>query len=104
MRIRVRVLLLCLNSLLVLTGLNEEASCQSPFFRVLAPSFESRGDVLQTIFQDDQGFIWLGTNHGLYRFDGTDYLRVTGAADSASITALFQSPDGTLWTGSRSGQ
>ncbi len=61
------------------------------------------------IVQDRRGFMWFGTEDGLNRFDGYEFLHVThdpGDVNSLSndtITALFEDPDGCLWVGTASG-
>ena len=61
------------------------------------------------IMQDDEGFIWFGTQHGVNRFDGYSF-RVfkhdIGRADSLSgvfIYALFNDSSGRVWVGSDQG-
>ena len=57
------------------------------------------------IVQDDQGFLWLGTQYGLNRYDGHNFkVFVPDPNDSNSlsgvfITVLFKARDGTLWVG-----
>src|SRR5260370_2195964 len=51
------------------------------------------------LLQDRDGFLWVGTANGLYRYDGERFLRF-GIADglpALSITLMHQSVDGTLW-------
>jgi len=61
------------------------------------------------IIQDRRGFMWFGTEDGLNRFDGYEFLHVTqdpGDVNSLSndtITAIFEDPDGCLWVGTASG-
>jgi signal transduction histidine kinase/ligand-binding sensor domain-containing protein/ActR/RegA family two-component response regulator len=60
---------------------------------------------VQTILQDRAGFLWVGTQNGLYRYDGS---RFTGFSRNDGlpgmrIESLHQSPDGTLWVGTRTG-
>lgn len=60
---------------------------------------------LGPIVQDNQGFLWFGSQHGLYRFDGYSYKEFVhdpANANSLSgvfITTLFKDRSGTLWVG-----
>src|SRR5882672_3338532 len=57
------------------------------------------------IVQDDQGFMWFGTQYGLNRYDGNEFkLFVHDPTQPSSlagvfITALFKDRDGVLWIG-----
>ena len=57
------------------------------------------------IVQDDQGFMWFGTQYGLNRYDGSKvrvFVHDPQRRDSlgcAFITALFKDRSGTLWVG-----
>lgn len=61
------------------------------------------------IAQDAGGFMWLGTEDGLNRYDGyrfTTYRPIPGDANSLSqnwITSLAIQSDDTLWVGTRNG-
>jgi PAS domain S-box-containing protein len=57
------------------------------------------------IVQDDQGFMWFGTQYGLNRYDGHNFKvfvpdpRNPNSLSSVFITALFKDRDGALWVG-----
>ncbi len=59
------------------------------------------------IFQDQMGWIWIGTNHGLNRYNGqslTTYVYHPEQPDGLPgncILDLFQTLDGTYWVGTR---
>jgi diguanylate cyclase (GGDEF)-like protein len=60
---------------------------------------------VKCIAQDPAGYLWVGTENGLYRFDGREF-REFGAQDGLpahSIQSLFEGPDGTLFVGTTSG-
>jgi diguanylate cyclase (GGDEF)-like protein len=62
---------------------------------------------VEAILQTRQGYIWLGTEEGLVRFDGARFVvfdkrRTPGLADSY-ISALLEDRAGNLWIGTREG-
>ncbi|NTV90098.1 MAG: hypothetical protein HGA22_07020 [Clostridiales bacterium] len=65
--------------------------------------------MVNCLTQDRQGFLWLGTQDGLNRYDGyhfTVYKPEPQNANSLSeawITALYEDRDGYLWVGTSQG-
>ena len=63
---------------------------------------EGLGDLnVNCIAQDRTGYLWIGTENGLYRYDGLQF-RQFGAANGVharTIQNLFVGLDGTLWVG-----
>lgn len=61
---------------------------------------------VNTLFQDSKGFIWLGTNQGLFRFDGLRYKQYTtvDTLTDIHVTALAEDSLGRIWVGQESGQ
>jgi len=60
---------------------------------------------VQVVIQDRAGFLWVGTQNGLYRYDGNRFAgfgKAEGLPDG-HIESLHESIDGTLWVGTRSG-
>ncbi|OAV45288.1 hybrid sensor histidine kinase/response regulator transcription factor [Lewinella sp. 4G2] len=61
------------------------------------------------VVQDEEGFVWIGTNKGLDRFDGNrikSYYFEIGHPHSLSgnrISKLYHSPKGDLWAGTQNG-
>ena len=62
---------------------------------------------VRAIVQTPDGYLWLGTEFGLVRFDGTRFLRLALPPDqqlpSPRILSLLAARDGTLWIGTYSG-
>jgi ligand-binding sensor domain-containing protein len=57
------------------------------------------------IVQDDQGFMWFGTQYGLNRYDGHNFKvfvpdpRNPNSLSGVFVSALFKDRDGALWVG-----
>jgi len=64
-------------------------------------------DVVWTVTQTRQGYLWLGTQNGLVRFDGVEFTTFnaqnTAAFASSDVRAVTESPAGTLWLGTYGG-
>ena len=63
-------------------------------------------DTIREIAQTTDGYLWLGTDEGLVRFDGYDFVvfnKYQAHLPANSITTLAAGPDGSLWIGTASG-
>jgi ligand-binding sensor domain-containing protein/serine phosphatase RsbU (regulator of sigma subunit) len=63
-------------------------------------------DYVQNIVQDDRGFLWLGTNNGLSRFDGmqfVNFLPKDTAGNSYDVSSSFKDSRGIIWFGLNNG-
>jgi ligand-binding sensor domain-containing protein/signal transduction histidine kinase len=62
-------------------------------------------NTVNTIKQTRDGYLWLGTQEGLARFDGVRF-KVFGLQDglpSVEVRAICEDPDGALWIGTSGG-
>ena len=60
---------------------------------------------VRCLLQDPTGYVWVGTDNGLFRYDGAKF-RGFGHSDGLSnteITSLAESPSGTVWVGTNDG-
>jgi len=75
------------------------------FFRNFEIKSEGSRPKVQKLLLDRQGFIWLGTDRGIFLFDGQTFTTIGEPGDSiaVTITALFQDSQGTIWAGTESG-
>jgi len=63
-------------------------------------------DTIRAIAQTTDGYLWLGTDEGLARFDGYEFVvfdKANGDLPGNSITALASAGDGALWVGTANG-
>jgi diguanylate cyclase (GGDEF)-like protein len=62
---------------------------------------------IQAVLQTRDGFLWLGTQEGLVRFDGVRFTVFNQASEAAfqdhDVRALCEDKEGTLWIGTQGG-
>src|SRR5579871_568759 len=60
---------------------------------------------VQAVVQDRAGFLWAGTQNGLYRYDGNHFTAFTAreGLPGTRIESLYEAADGTLWVGTDRG-
>ena len=83
-----------------------DASQSSGDVQLLHDAWTFKDGAPENIFalaQTDDGFLWLGTPKGLFRFDGTRFelfhSPLGSRLASTNITALYAPPSGGLWVG-----
>src|SRR5579871_5094238 len=57
------------------------------------------------MLQDSTGYLWIGTQHGLYRYDGAHFVGfdMHDGLPSARIETLYETADHVLWVGTSAG-
>jgi signal transduction histidine kinase/ligand-binding sensor domain-containing protein/CheY-like chemotaxis protein len=64
-------------------------------------------NTVHTVLQTRDGYIWLGTEEGLVRFDGVKFevfdRNTTPELPSKAVESLYEAADGSLWMGTTSG-
>lgn len=82
-----------------------QISAQSPFFKNYDILKGNQGYSVNTIFQDQAGYIWIGSSEGLFRYDGESFLHYTteNGLSSNNISFIGQN-DSLLWIGYKNGK
>ena len=98
------------NSIIISTLLFQLAFAQSDLrFKRLSIVQGLSQSTVETVLQDRYGFMWIGTEDGLNRYDGYQFkIYKHDPGDSTSISnnnvwCLFEDHDGYLWIGTFSG-
>jgi diguanylate cyclase (GGDEF)-like protein len=97
-----RAAFLCaIAALLISTAL----SAQQYTFRQYGPSDGLTNLAVNCLLQDRIGYLWVGTDNGLFRYDGSRFQEFGHAEglDNAEIHGLAESPDGVLWVAMQGG-
>jgi ligand-binding sensor domain-containing protein len=79
---------------------------QQPYLRSVA-SIEDFGEgKINTLYQDREGFVWIGATSGIYRFDGSDFFAVEldDSILNKSVTSIFGDAHNNLWLGFEDGR
>jgi len=76
------------------------AVAQEYSFRFYGPAEGLQNLVVLSLAQDHSGYIWVGTEGGLYRYDGSRFLlmgQAEGLPCSTEVHGVFVASDGALW-------
>ncbi len=75
-------------------------------FRLYSQSDGIESPGVRSMLQDRQGFLWIGTSNGLFRFDGLrfrPFQPANGLPTPPNVVAIRESPDGRVWVGTAGG-
>ncbi|MEI7801823.1 MAG: two-component regulator propeller domain-containing protein [Bacteroidota bacterium] len=80
-------------------------SAQVPFVRPVEIDKSVQDIKVQVMIQDKQKLMWLGTNKGLYRYDGSDFklYQTKMKSEEIFVTSLFCDEAGVIWVGLKNG-
>jgi signal transduction histidine kinase/ligand-binding sensor domain-containing protein len=89
-------------------GISQEGASSETYFQIGPGQNGWPESAVTSIVQTRQGYLWLGTYHGLLRFDGVRFTAFssgnTPGLANGLITALWEDSQGTLWIGHETGQ
>lgn len=71
---------------------------QQPSFRNITTEQSLPSNEVYSMLEDNEGFIWIGCDAGLFRYDGSHFVAYRcDAQKSKSITGLCKSPNGSIY-------
>lgn len=96
-------------SLFIYVTINSKAQPGNLYFKNLTQDNGLSNNKVKCILQDKRGFIWMGTEDGLNRFDGNQFVVFRNQPTSSSgisgniITDLLEDKEGILWIATEDG-
>src|SRR5471030_2619743 len=100
-----RISSLCLIAVLMCLALPAPVTAQQYSFRYYGAEDGLTNAAVKVLFQDRTGFVWAGTENGVFRYDGQRFQRY-GAVEGLPhdvVLSLGETPDGRMLAGYRSG-
>ena len=90
---------------LILVLLLSPAQAQRQSFKYYGQEQGLSNLATECLLQDRAGYLWVGTQNGLFRYDGAAFTAFTQAEGlpSSAIEALVETPDGVLWVATSRG-
>jgi ligand-binding sensor domain-containing protein len=79
---------------------------QHPGYKYFKLEKDNKSVKINTLYKNQQGYIYVGTDNGLYKFDGEKYTRINfeNAEYNDTVTAIFQDRQQKTWVGFKSGR
>lgn len=105
--LRVRVVLIALLFACSAFALDPNRALTQARLTIWTPESGLPQSTIDAIVQTRDGYLWMGTEEGVVRFDGVRFVvsdrQTAPALRSAFISSLYEAPDGTLWIGTYGG-
>ena len=90
---------------MIVFNLTQVIHAQNPIAFQITPEEGLPSQTVYSIIQDNKGFIWLGTDAGLFRYDGIRYYEYKHPLQkSRSLTGLYKSFNGKIFMYNFNGQ
>ena len=79
---------------------------QLPFFQQVAGRDDLKGAIPSAVFQDNNGFVWVGSNNGLFVYDGFAFRDIlfSDTVLRAPVSSITSDASGNIWVGYRNGK
>lgn len=92
--------------LILLMPVFAEAAAQTIGHKYFKLEKDNKAVKINTLFKTSQGYIYAGTDNGVYKFDGEKYTRINfdNPDYNDTATALFQDRQQKIWVGFKSGR
>lgn len=76
-----------------------DCQAQTPVFYPIKPNNLDLKFDIYNVFQDSRGFIWLGSNNGVYQYDGelVEHFSEEEGLPDLDIMNIFEDADGLIW-------
>ncbi|WP_242156320.1 hybrid sensor histidine kinase/response regulator transcription factor [Aestuariivivens sediminis] len=103
---KVKFIIFCLY---LIIGLNLNGQNSELYFEHINYDEDFSPSMISDLFQSKKGFVWIGTENGLFRYDGYRFIRyvrdknVKGSLSNNHINAIFQDSEENLWIGTSNG-
>lgn len=104
--LQVIVLVLILLAAIPANSLDPHASLGGYLRRVFTVEDGLPDNQVNALLQSPNGFLWVGTDAGLARFDGAHFAQIhfrAGNSREVRVTSMALAPDGSLWVGTIAG-
>ncbi|HQJ46663.1 MAG TPA: two-component regulator propeller domain-containing protein, partial [Ignavibacteriaceae bacterium] len=95
--------------LFILLLVNIQILAQNKLFKSLTVQEGLSDEDINCIIQDKKGFLWIGTESGLNRYDGYEFKifkynqNDKNSLPNNSIWSLYEDKKGNIWIGTKSG-
>lgn len=90
--------------ILLLLSAGYHSTAQVAYSKVFEIEEDKPSLTAHLIFKDHNGFLWIGTNTGLFRFNGLKAQAIALPGDSLlEVTAIGEDADATIWVGFQNG-
>lgn len=99
------ILVLCINPIFISTRLQANV-IEQVMFRQITTSEGLSNNNINCLYRDSRGFLWIGTNSGLNRYDSYNfqqYYQDTDNLPDNRINNIFEDWDGNIWIGTEQG-